>query len=57
MGDKGGKKDKEKHRQQQVTKQKQDEQKKQEKAHPKTDTAPLLSEAKRGGAATSSGRR
>ena len=55
MGDKGGKKDKEKHRQQQVTKQKQDEQKKQDKAHPKT--APLISEAKRDGAATGSGRR
>jgi hypothetical protein len=54
MGDKGGKKDKEKQRQQHVTKQKQEEQKKQDKAHPKT--APLIGEAKRVGAATSSGR-
>ena len=32
MGDKGGKKDKEKNKQQQLTKQKQEEQKKQDKA-------------------------
>ena len=36
MGDKGGKKDKEKSKQQQLTKQKQQEQKKQDKARPKT---------------------
>jgi hypothetical protein len=36
MGDKGGKKDKEKNKQQQLTKQKQAEQKKQEKARPRT---------------------
>ena len=36
MGDKGGKKDKEKNKQQQLTKQKQEEQKKQDKARPKT---------------------
>ncbi len=35
MGDKGGKKDKEKNKQQQLTKQKQEEQKKQEKTRPK----------------------
>ena len=36
MGDKGGKKDKEKIKQQQVKKQKQEEQKKQDKARPRT---------------------
>jgi hypothetical protein len=36
MGDKGGKKDKEKNRQQQVKKQKQEEQRKQDKAQPRT---------------------
>jgi hypothetical protein len=36
MGDKGGKKDKEKNKQQQVTKQKQEQQRKQDKARPKT---------------------
>ena len=36
MGDKGGKKDKEKNKQQQVTKNKQEEQKKQDKARPRT---------------------
>ena len=36
MGDKGGKKDKEKGKQQQVKKQKQEEQRKQDKARPKT---------------------
>ena len=35
MGDKGGKKDKEKMKQQQVKKQKQEDQKKQDKARPK----------------------
>jgi hypothetical protein len=36
MGDKGGKKDKEKNKQQQLTKQKHVEQMKQDKARPKT---------------------
>ena len=45
MGDKGGKKDKEKHRQQHVTKQKQEAQKKQDKARPQT--ASPIGEAKR----------
>jgi hypothetical protein len=36
MGDKGGKKDKEKNKQQQVAKQKQEKQKKQDKTRPKT---------------------
>jgi hypothetical protein len=36
MGDKGGKKDKEKIKQQQVKKQKQEEQRKQDKARPRT---------------------
>lgn len=36
MGDKGGKKDKEKSKQQQVNKQKQDAQRKQEKSRPRT---------------------
>ena len=36
MGDKGGKKDKEKNKQQQLTKHTQGEQKKQDKARPKT---------------------
>jgi hypothetical protein len=36
MGDKGGKKDKEKIKQQQVKKQKQEDQKKQDKARPRT---------------------
>jgi len=36
MGDKGGKKDKEKNKQQQLTRQKLEAQKKQDKARPKT---------------------
>ena len=36
MGDKGGKKDKEKNKQQQIKKHKQEEQRKQDKARPRT---------------------
>ena len=46
MGDKGGKKDKEKNKQQQLTKQKQEEQKKQDKARPKTPYLGLFADGR-----------
>ena len=48
MGDKGGKKDKEKNKQQQLTKQKQEEQKKHDKAPAKNSVAGSEGESGRG---------